>query len=107
MVVASSCCEFSSGWRFALFCGGELLVSSNFSVEISMMVPWCLKLIEFCKVICKVVCSKAQQRWEFDLCALERVTGDFVLESATSGSLTNHGGLQGSSGSRAEESINE
>ena len=102
MLAASSCCEFSSGWHFALFCGGELLVSSNFSVEISMMVPWCLKLIEFCKVICKVVCSKAQQRWEFDIYALERVTGDFVLESDTSGSLTNHGGLQGSSSSRAD-----
>ena len=35
LLAASSGEEFSSNWRFGLFCGGEFLVSSNFSVAIS------------------------------------------------------------------------
>ena len=32
-LVVWTCCELSPGWRFALFCGGELLESSICSVE--------------------------------------------------------------------------
>ena len=49
--VVSTCCELSPGWRFALFCGGELLESSICSVEMSSFVHCSMMLQEVKKVL--------------------------------------------------------
>ena len=50
-LVVSTCCELSPGWRFALFCGGELLESSICSVEMSSFVHCSMMLQEVEKVL--------------------------------------------------------
>ena len=50
-LVVSTCCELSPGWRFALFCGGELLKSSICSVEMSSFVLCSVMLQEVEKVL--------------------------------------------------------
>ena len=50
-LVISICCELSPGWRFALFCGGELLESSICSVEMSSFVHCSMMLQEVEKVL--------------------------------------------------------
>ena len=50
-LVVSTCCELSPGWRFALFCGGELLESSICSVEMSSFVLSSMMLQEVEKVL--------------------------------------------------------
>ena len=50
-LVVSTCCEISPGWRFALFCGGELLESSICSVEMLSFVHCSMMLQEVEKVL--------------------------------------------------------
>ena len=50
-LVVSTCYELSPGWRFALFCGGELLESSICSVEMSSFVHCSMMLQEVEKVL--------------------------------------------------------
>ena len=49
--MVSTCCEISPGWRFALFCGGELLESSIWSAEMSSFVHCSMMLQEVEKVL--------------------------------------------------------
>ena len=50
MLVASSRCRIFSGLRFALFYGGELLESSNLTVEMSMFV-FCSMMLQVKEVL--------------------------------------------------------
>ena len=69
MLVALSCCRFPSSLRFALFCGGEILPTSNCSVEMSTWFFCSMVLQRFCKVIC----YQAHQQWEFNVYALKKL----------------------------------
>ena len=51
----------SPGWRFALFCGGELLESSICSVEMSSFVHCSMMLQEVEKVLCLLPGSAAMR----------------------------------------------
>ena len=50
-LVVSTCYELSPGWRFALFCGGELLESSICSLEMSSFVHCSMILQKVQKVL--------------------------------------------------------
>ena len=50
-LVVSTCCELSPGWRFALFCRGELLEFSICSVEMLSFVHCSMMLQEVEKVL--------------------------------------------------------
>ena len=50
-LVVSTCCKWSPGGRFALFCGGGLLKSSICSVEISSLVYCSMMFQEVEKVL--------------------------------------------------------
>ena len=50
-LVVLTCCELSPDWRFALFCGGELLESAICSVEMSSLVHCSMMLQEVEKVL--------------------------------------------------------
>ena len=100
MVVASSGNKFSSSWRFALFCGGELFVSSSFSDEMSALF--------FCSMVSQYDSSAglfvagAQRRWEIDLGALRKCPGGSCWGRLPWAGWLVAGVLWGSPGSRAQ-----